>query len=348
MKLTDIFNKNPLNPPPFWMMRQAGRYLPEYLELRKQSPDFMKFCFNQESIVEATLQPLRRFNLDAAIIFSDILIIPHVLGQKVTFAKNHGPVLELLDFEKLKATALKNSWQEDLAVVYKAITEVKKQLKDEKDVFGFCGSPWTVACYMLEGKKSNQGEFESVENLLKTNPEKIKEIIDFLTPLLATHLENQQKAGASIVQIFDSWAGYVPKNYQNDFLFDPLRKIISHLREKCGKKFPVMYFGRSISDSYASINDLDAFVGFQVDQSADLVTIREELGLQRVLQGNLDPELLVLGGELLNHRVKEILKSQEGYPFIFNLGHGILPHTPISHVHQVLEVLQSSSQNLAV
>lgn len=326
-------------PPALWMMRQAGRYLAEYRQVREQAGSFWNLCFNPQLACEVTLQPIRRFDYDAAIIFSDILVIPKALGQQVDFAPNHGPVLGSLEWEKILSFNTWDIFNETLGPVYEAIALTRQALPSKTDLIGFVGSPWTIGTYMLDGGKSSLNSLS--RQILKT-PEHLLPLLNQLTQATSLHLINQVKAGANVLQIFDSWAEIVPPPLRQTILFDPLEKIVKTVRQAVDQ-IPIIYFGRGISDSYLQLAQKKLNIAFGVDQHAPLKDLDSLLPKDIPLQGNLCPELLVSGGSTLDHQVHQILSTANNRPFVFNLGHGILPHTPIAHVERVCSLVRQAT-----
>ncbi|MBY0462948.1 MAG: uroporphyrinogen decarboxylase [Alphaproteobacteria bacterium] len=322
-------------PPPIWLMRQAGRYLPEYMAERQKFPDFMEFCFNSDVVTKVTLQPIERFDFDAAIIFSDILTIPHFLGQTVKFEKGHGPILAKVDWTDF----LKNSEQKDLSndyqPLFQSITDVKNALPSDKALIGFAGSPWTIGTYMIGGGKSKG--FSEIVKFAETQSQTFKGILDLLTDQVIKLLLGQIKAGCDVVQIFDSWAAAVPVQQREEWLWSPLRKIYKAIKTVYPET-PIIYYGKGISLDYpALIPDLPG-VCFGLDQSVDVKWANSAIQKFAPVQGNLDPEKLVMGD--FQKDVQNILENLSVGPFVFNLGHGILPETPIPHVHQLIELVK--------
>jgi uroporphyrinogen decarboxylase len=322
--------------PPLWMMRQAGRYLPEYRQIREQAGGFWTLCLTPELASEVTLQPIRRFDYDAAIIFSDILVIPRALGQQVDFELTHGPHLEKLGQEFFLTSPDWTKVDQILEPVYGAIRLTRSRLSPLKDLIGFTGSPWTIATYMIDGGKSR--DFPLSRQALSHSKNLIS-LLELLTQAVARHLINQVKAGATVLQIFDSWAGLVPVSLRPEILFDPLKEILQQVRSAVGS-VPIIYFGRGVSDSYGALGQENLKIALGVDQHADLEELDRLLPKDCALQGNLDPEILVAGGEQLDQAVARILKVAQNRPFVFNLGHGILPETPIPHVDRVCELVR--------
>lgn len=335
MKLIDtIKDKKTFTTPPVWMMRQAGRYLPEYKQIRAQYQDFMDFCFSIDDVVEVTLQPLRRFPIDAAIIFSDILVIPHVLGQKVWFETNHGPKLQDIHLGSFIDKAKDVDFTKKLHPISQAIQKTRHQLDKSKALIGFAGAPWTVLTYMISKGKTNN--FQNVLDYKENNPELFQSLLDFITDKTIDLLDLHIQSGVNVIQIFESWASAVPQNLHEEILFQPLRKIILSLRDTY-PQFPIIYYGRGINHFYENLKDLD--IVFGVDESSSIKDIHDLLP-QKVLQGNLSPQTL-LSGHQLEENILQILEAMRGKPFIFNLGHGINKDTPLSHVDRLFSTLKT-------
>ena len=312
-----------------WFMRQAGRYLPEFREIRSQNQDFINLCLNSELSSKITLQPIERFNLDSAIIFSDILMVPHALNQKVEFLKNHGPKLENFDLESfLKNDDLK--FTEKLKPVYKAIEITRKKLNKEKSLISFIGAPWTLLVYMI-GAKQDKNEINL--SIINKRKSEISLIFEKLINYLCLHIENQVKAGADVVQIFDSWAGSIPQEDLNNFCYVPNFKIV----EFCKKKgIPVICFPRGIKENYKDFNSLVKPDGINIDYNVDPEWARENLK-DTVIQGGLDPKILLLTDEEIYSNAKKYLDAFKGLPYVFNLGHGMLPQTNPDKVDKLIK-----------
>jgi len=312
-----------------WFMRQAGRYLPEFREIRSQNQDFINLCLNSELSSKITLQPIERFNLDSAIIFSDILMVPYALNQKVEFLKNHGPKLENFDLESfLKNDDLK--FTEKLKPVYKAIEITRKKLNKEKSLISFIGAPWTLLVYMI-GAKQNKNDIDL--KIINKKRDEINLILEKLINYLCVHIENQVKAGADVVQIFDSWAGSIPQEDLNDFCYSPNSKIV----EFCKKKdIPVICFPRGIKENYKDFNDLVKPNGINIDYNVDPYWAKENLK-DTVIQGGLDPKTLLLSDEEIYSNAKKYLDAFKGLPYVFNLGHGMLPETNPDKVDKLIK-----------
>ncbi len=321
------------SPPPVWMMRQAGRYLPEYRALREKAGEFLNLIFTPEYAAEVTLQPIRRFGFDAAILFSDILVVPHALGQAVRFAAGEGPRLEpLANGQALKRLAGAVD-QSVLAPIYETVALVKAKLDPKVALLGFCGAPWTVASYMVAG----QGTPDQAPARLFAyrEPEAFAGLIDILVEASAGYLVRQLQAGADAVQIFDTWAGVLPPEEFARWCIEPTRRIVAKVRSLVpGAK--VIGFPRgagALLARYVEEIPLDA-VG--LDWSVDRGFVRDRVQSRVAVQGNLDPLVLVAGGAALDRAVDAVMEAFAGQPFIFNLGHGIVPQTPIAHVERML------------
>jgi uroporphyrinogen decarboxylase len=321
------------NPPPVWMMRQAGRYLPEYRALREKAGEFLNLIFTPEYAAEVTVQPIRRFGFDAAILFSDILVVPHALGQVVRFAAGEGPRLEpLADGQALKRLAGAVD-QNVLAPIYETVALVKAKLDGGTALLGFCGAPWTVASYMVAG----QGTPDQAPARLFAyrEPEAFAGLIDLLVEASAAYLVRQLQAGADAVQIFDTWAGVLPPEEFARWCIEPTWRIVAKVRAAVpGAK--VIGFPRgagALLARYVEEIPLDA-VG--LDWSVDRGFVRDRVQSRVAVQGNLDPLVLVAGGAALDRAVDAVMEAFVGRPFIFNLGHGIVPQTPIAHVERML------------
>jgi uroporphyrinogen decarboxylase len=315
-------------------MRQAGRYLPEYRALREKAGDFLTLCFTPELAAEVTLQPVRRFGFDAAILFSDILVIPHALGQLVRFTAGEGPQLNPIT-DRQTLTRLKLELDDSvLAPVYEAIRQVKASLAPNVALLGFCGAPWTVASYMIAGQGTP--DQQPARMFAYGDPEAFSGLIDKLVDASASYLIRQLQAGVDAVQIFDTWAGVLPGEELARWCIGPTQRIIAKVRSHVpGAK--VIGFPRGIGAGllrYVEDVPIDA-VG--LDWTADLAFVRDQIQWRVPVQGNLDPLALLAGGAALDRGVDNILEAFSERPFIFNLGHGILPQTPIAHVEQMLE-----------
>jgi uroporphyrinogen decarboxylase len=326
-------------PPPIWLMRQAGRYLPEYREVRRKVSSFLDLCRTPELAAEVTLQPLRRFDLDAAIVFSDILIVPYALGQKVEFVEGEGPKLEPVDDAKALAGLNSRNAAKALAPVYETVELVTAVLPKTVPLIGFCGAPWTVATYMVEGGSSKD---QAQARLWAYRDQAgFQRLIDLLVDISAEYLLGQVAAGASALQIFDSWAGSLPEDEFDRWCIGPTQRLVEQVKAQA-PEIPVIGFPRGsgpLAERYAKETGIDA-IG--CDTSLPVDWIKDRLQNLVPVQGNLDPLLLVAGGPHLDRRVETILGALGSGPFIFNLGHGIQPDTPIENVERLVELVKKS------
>jgi len=336
-RILNALHKNPDSSPPVWLMRQAGRYLPEYQAIRKKIPTFMELCFHEGYATEITLQPLRRFELDAAILFSDILVIPHVLGQSVHFIEKQGPVLASLDDPKFFDKAKNINLEESLAIPLRILRNVRKSLPSTKAVIGFAGSPWTIATYMLEQGKST--DFKKISNLLEAKDPLFVQTMALLEESVGTFLIAQIKAGADVVQIFDTWAKVVGEAHRADWIIAPVRRIIARIRGSYPET-PIIYYGRGVCDLYPQIMGEFSHIAFGVDETVPISVMKDQLQKLAPIQGNLSPQVLLEGGEKMKTDIGDLLNAFEGTPYVFNLGHGIVPQTPVDHVAQLVDFVK--------
>ncbi len=323
--------------PPVWLMRQAGRYLPEYRELRRRVPAFLDFCFRPDLACEATLQPVRRFGMDAAILFSDILVVAQALGQSVAFREGEGPVLEPIrsaaEARQLSLEAL----PERLAPVYETVSRVAAVLPAETALIGFAGAPWTVASYMVEGGSSR--DFAAVKGWAFGDPDGFGELIDRLVEASIVYLRGQIAAGAEAVQLFDSWAGVLPEPAFQRWVIAPTQRIVRALRES-HPRVPVIGFPRGAGLLYRAYFTGTGVTALGLDSTVPVSIARKTLQSLGPVQGNLDPLLLVTGGAAMAEGVSAIRRALGDGPFIFNLGHGIVPETPVEHVTELMALLR--------
>ncbi|GAA0641372.1 uroporphyrinogen decarboxylase [Brevundimonas lenta] len=322
--------------PPVWFMRQAGRYLPEYRALRATTPDFISFCLNPEKAAEATLQPMRRFGFDAAIVFADILLIPQALGQEVWFEAGEGPRLGALpSVESMREKAAGAG--EALKQVGQTLSIVRENLEPERALIGFAGAPWTVATYMLDGEARTigKGERAQARTYAYAEPEKVQAVLDVLVEATAHYLKMQADAGAQTLKIFESWAEGLPDDLFESLVLKPHQKLVKRVRE-LGVTVPLIGFPRgsaALAERYAAECDVQAVA---LDTACPL-EVGKRVQAIKPIQGALDPLLLRAGGPMLDRRVDQLLEAWGKGPWIFNLGHGILPDVPIAHVEQVLK-----------
>lgn len=324
-------------PVPFWLMRQAGRYLPEYRKLRASAGNFLDFCLTPALAVEATLQPIRRFHMDAAILFSDILVVPLALGQKVEFREGEGPVLEAVRSAADLAALDSRHLTVRLAAVYEALDRLTAELDPQTTLIGFAGAPWTLAAYMVEGGTSK--DFAQVRAWAR-RPD-FDALISLLTEAVANHLIAQCDAGAEAVQIFDSWAGILEGADLRRFVIAPTAEIVRRLKVK-HPLVPVIGFPRGIGAHYPAYARQTGVDALSLDQTVAPEWAARELQPLCPVQGNLDPQVLLQGGEALRQAVARILAALAGGPFVFNLGHGVVPETPVEHVAELTAILRGA------
>ena len=311
-----IINKKS-NINPIWIMRQAGRYLPEFREIRKKNPDFIKLCLNQKLSSEITLQPLKRFNLDAAIIFSDILMLPYGLNQNVVFKKNIGPLLDELDLQKISSVE-EVGFVEKLSPVYKLIQLVSNsQLTNNKTTIGFVGAPWTLLVYMINKKSPKQ---DLNENFFD-NKLLIREVLKILDKFLKIHIKNQIDNGAQLIQIFDSWAGLLKEKDLPYFIYEPTLSLVNYIKSL---NVPVICFPRGIKN-YKEFCEIIKPDTICIDYEVDPVKINKEIKIP--VQGGMNPKILLSDKENLKKETIKYLNIFKDHPYIFNLGHGVLPET---------------------
>jgi uroporphyrinogen decarboxylase len=320
------------DPPPVWLMRQAGRYLPEYRALRATKGGFLELCYDPEAAAEVTLQPIRRFGFDGAILFSDILVIPHALGQDLSFTAGEGPrlspPLKDMPLERLQRAT------ERLQPIYETVRRVAAALPPETTFLGFAGSPWTVATYMVAGEGSkDQAETRKLAYL---EPERFGAIIDAIATLTVEYLAGQIAAGVHAVQLFDSWAGTLSPEQFARWVIEPNARILRELRARCPGT-PIIGFPKGAGGKLAAYAEGTGVDAIGIDETVDPRWANAVLPEGLPVQGNLDPLALLAGGETLERAVKGIRAAFAGRPHVFNLGHGITPEVPVAHVEQLLE-----------
>ena len=311
-----------------WFMRQAGRYLPEFRKIRSQNQDFIKLCLNSELSSEITLQPIKRFDLDSAIIFSDILMVPHATGQKVEFIKDKGPILEKFNIKKFFDNN-KISFTKKLEPVYSSIGKTRKKLDKKKSLIAFIGAPWTLLIYMY-GVKLDKNNV----NLEKINSKKsdINQIIDKLHEYLCVHIDNQIKAGADVIQIFDSWAGLIPEQDLVNYCINPNLRLVNFCKEN---NIPVVCFPKGIGKNYKKFNDIVKPHGINLDYTIDPIWAKQNLK-NVVVQGGLDPKILLSDESQIIKNTEKYLNIFNDIPYVFNLGHGLLPETDPDKVEKLI------------
>ena len=331
IKLNDCLENKKCKDFPIWFMRQAGRYLPEFREIRKKNPDFIKLCLNPELIEEITLQPLKRYDLDAAIIFSDILMIPYALGQKVEFKKGEGPILGEYDPKIILNTAEVDIIKK-FNPIYQAINKVKNKTK--KNVIGFTGAPWTLLVYMLN-KESPQKSFDF--NFITKDKILVKKLLDKLITIIVSHINKQIEVGADVIQIFDSWAGLLPKKNLKEYCFDPTLEILNKIKKF---KVPIICFPRGIKESYSDFCSTVRPDCISIDYTVNPSWIKGEAnGIP--IQGGMDPKILLLDKIDIKKNVEKYLDIFKDYPYIFNLGHGVLPNTNPEIINYNIKIVRN-------
>lgn len=318
-------------------MRQAGRYLPEYMERRKSAGSFLDLCFSPDFAVEVTLQPLRRYHMDAAILFSDILVVPQALGQHLEFRQGEGPVLTPVDTaDKIDLLGMGN-FHRHLAPVYETVNRLKIQIPQETALIGFAGAPWTVATYMIQGHGSPD---QAVTRSMAFQQEAVfQKLIDLLIKATSEYLLKQIEKGAEVIQLFDTWAGNLPDDQFRKWVIEPTRQIILNIRQN-HPDIPIIGFPKGAGCRYPEYIRATGVSAVSIDTTMPLEWVRDHIQPLCPVQGNLDPLLLVAGGDPLEKRVLEILDCLSGGAFIFNLGHGIVPQTPPENVARVSEIIR--------
>ena len=328
--LTNCIKNKDTKTNPIWLMRQAGRYLPEFREIRKQNQDFIKLCLNTDLASEITLQPIKRFGFDGAVIFSDILMLPYGLGQKVEFEKNFGPKLGEINLEKIKNTD-EISFTEKVYKVYKAITKTSKDpLMKSRDMIGFVGAPWTILVYMINQSSPKKGlstDFFKDDFL-------INRLLGIIERFLKLHIKNQVEAGAQVIQIFDSWAGLLEDKIP-DYIYIPTLNVVEYVKEL---GVPVICFPRGIKD-YKNFCEIVKPDAVNIDYDVDPKKIVNEIKIP--IQGGLDPKVLLTDQKTLKIEVEKYLSIFKDHPYIFNLGHGILPETKIEMVEELIKIVRN-------
>ena len=327
-----IVNKNhKVNP--IWIMRQAGRYLPEFREIRSKNQDFIKLCLNENLSSEITLQPLKRFNLDAAIIFSDILMLPHGIGQEVKFKKNFGPELSLINFDKIKKVE-ENDFINKLKPIYNLIKIVSnnKIIKNKKDLIGFVGAPWTLLVYMINRKSPKL----SLNDNFFNDKILIKNLLNTIEKFLKLHIKNQIESGATIIQIFDSWAGLVEEKYLSEYIYNPTLNLVNYVKSF---NIPVICFPREIKNykEFCTIVNPDVI---SIDYNVNPEQILKNINIP--IQGGLDPKILLEDKEIVKKQALKYLEIFKDVPYIFNLGHGILPETKPETVDYLVKFVKDT------
>ena len=329
--LIECIEKKKTRNNPIWIMRQAGRYLPEFREIRKNNPDFIKLCLNPKLSSEITLQPLKRFNLDAAIIFSDILMIPLGVKQDVKFKKNFGPQLGDINFETIKNIS-EEEFSNILSPVYDAINITSQNdILKNKDLFGFVGAPWTILVYMLNKKSPKK----KLDNNFFNNKELIYSLIKIITKFTKLHLKNQIDSGATIVQIFDSWAGILQEKDYPNYIYEPTKELVKYVKTL---NVPVICFPRGIKNYREYCNVIKPDV-ISIDYEVNPKEIASTIDIP--IQGGLDPKILLTDTDIIKRESKKYLDIFRDHPYIFNLGHGILPETKPEYVDYLVKYVKN-------
>jgi uroporphyrinogen decarboxylase len=337
--VVDVLNGQSIFPPPVWMMRQAGRYLPEYRETRKRAGSFLDLCYNPDLAVEVTLQPIRRFGFDASILFSDILVVPHALGRDLRFEEGQGPLMTPITVDDI-AVLDGERFHVNLEPVYETVRRLRKELPEETTLIGFCGAPWTVATYMIAGHGTSD---QAPARLFAfRHPEKFAVLLDLLADFSAAYLIRQINAGADVVQIFDSWSGVLDEMSFEVCCIRPMARIVRQVRAAY-PDVPIIGFPKGAGSRYDTYREKTGITGLGLDWAVPL-TQAARLQQKGAVQGNLDPLRLVAGGKALEEGVVRILKVLGAGPLIFNLGHGITPEAPIEHVEAMLRQVRGGRQ----
>lgn len=327
--------------PPVWMMRQAGRYLPEYRQIRKEAGSFLDLCYNPDLATEVTMQPIRRFGFDAAILFSDILVIPDALGQTVRFEEGRGPVLDPLPDSDLKMLKPENA-ESHLKPVIDAVSQIRSVLSEETSLLGFCGAPWTVATYMIAGQSTSD---QSPARLFAyRKPAEFESLLKLLSDVSAEYLVRQLQAGADAVQIFDSWSGVLDEDQFEQWCIRPVKRIVDKVRSVVPDA-KIIGFPKGAASHYEHYRQKTGVdvLGLDWTVPLDFAAKLQETG---AVQGNLDPLRLIAGGRALEEGVDAILDSLGDGPLVFNLGHGITPDTPIAHVDEMIRRVRGGNRNV--
>tara|TARA_B100000575_G_scaffold292944_1_gene302798 strand:+ start:67 stop:1071 length:1005 start_codon:yes stop_codon:yes gene_type:complete len=321
---------------PIWFMRQAGRYLPEYMKIRSNNSDFLKLCFNPELASEISLQPIKRFDLDFIILFSDILVIPHALGQEVRFLKNHGPLLNCITSKKDLHYVSLNKALNKISNIFETI-KILNAKKSQKNLIGFCGGPFTVLNYMIEGGTSKT--HSKIKTFIRKKKEEAADIIKIITEISIEYLKKQIESGANYIQVFESWAGLLDREEYIDFIIKPNQQISKEIRG-FSKHTKIIHFPRGSRNNYNIFAEEVNCDVLSLDQTypKELPTLLKEKGI--TIQGNLDPLELIKEGEHIEEKTKEVLEKFKKNNHIFNLSHGILPETKISNIEKVIKVVR--------
>ncbi|MFL2800778.1 MAG: uroporphyrinogen decarboxylase [Paracoccaceae bacterium] len=328
----------PIERPPVWFMRQAGRYLSEYRNTRKEAGSFLDLCYNSDLATEVTLQPIDKFGFDAAILFADILLILDALGVKVQFVEGQGPVLEpVRDMDGIQKISNVEKIHEKLYPVYETVKKLKSQLPQKVPLIGFAGAPWTLATYLINGK-GEQGSLTAKKFLIENNRE-FEKIIDLLTEATIEYLLMQIKSGADVIKIFDSWAGALNADMVQRYSLEPIKTIVARIKSQF-PDIPFIVFPRAVNTTYSYFSEIQSFDVLAVDQFLDRKWIANNIQPKKIIQGNLDPIFLTQKPDTLLSELKRVTEDFKNFPYIFNLGHGITPDAKVENVSLVVEYIK--------
>jgi uroporphyrinogen decarboxylase len=337
-RFIEVLKGRRLIPPPWWLMRQAGRYLPEYRKLRVRARNFLDFCYRPELAAEATLQPIRRFGMDAAILFSDILVVPDALGQKLEFRENEGPVLEPIVTSGDMARLEPGNLHRRLAPVYETLQRLARELPAETALIGFAGAPWTVAVYMVEGRGG--GVRDRIRGWFRDHPSDGDRLLGLLTRTTIEYLSRQIDSGAEAVQLFDSWAGGLENDEFRRYVIEPTRTIVARLKA-LHPGVPVIGFPREAGVAYVAYARETGVDAISLDGGIEPAWAVAHVAGPAALQGNLDNKILIAGGAALQSETRRVLDGFRARAHVFNLGHGILPETPPEHVAELARLIRA-------
>jgi uroporphyrinogen decarboxylase len=337
-KVVEVLKGETVFPPPVWLMRQAGRYLPEYRATRATAGGFLDLCYNPDFAVEVTLQPIRRFGFDASILFSDILVVPHALGRDLRFEEGHGPLMTPIKVEEIDRLDA-GMFHVNLQPVYETVKRLRAELPSETTLLGFCGAPWTVATYMVAGKGSP--DQAATRLFAYRHPEAFKALLNRLADVSAEYLIRQLKAGADAVQIFDSWSGVLDQDSFDAFCVEPVARMVKLVRTEVPDAL-IIGFPRGAGVRYLGYKDKTGVSAVGLDWTVPMDLARA-VQQKSAVQGNLDPMRLVAGGKALRDGVDHILDGLGKGPLVFNLGHGITPETPVAHVEVMLDQVRNAT-----
>ncbi len=331
------------DPVPIWLMRQAGRYLAEYRAVREQAGGFLNLCLTPELAAEVTLQPIRRYGFDAAIVFADILLIPHALGQEVGFVAGEGPVLAPIHHaDQVARLGPADGVDDDLAPVYQTLRILRETLPADVALIGFAGAPWTVATYMVEGRSGH--DFAQVLAWALEAPETFQALIDRVVEATVVYLRGQIDAGADALQLFDTWAGMLPGDARDRWCVEPTARIVAAMKQYA-PSVPVIGFPKGLGTDLVDFAARTGVDAVSIDQHADRAAMAAALPSGLTVQGNLDPQVLIAGGQAMRDQACDVLQAFAGRPHVFNLGHGIDKTTPPDHVAELVETVRAWQPN---